>query len=96
MTIGAPRGARFAFDPPVTHRPFLFRPSQGLAVRRRPPPRGRPPPRRPPSSPTPDLLRTMSPLLVDAYRRSRATGAFIVVDEATHVTAGAGLVIDGR
>jgi sulfate adenylyltransferase subunit 1 (EFTu-like GTPase family) len=37
-------------------------------------------------------LRTSSPLVVDDYRRSRATGSFILVDEATNATVGAGMV----
>jgi bifunctional enzyme CysN/CysC len=38
-------------------------------------------------------LRTQSPLLFDEYRRNRATGSFILVDEATHATAAAGMVL---
>jgi len=38
------------------------------------------------------VLRTNMPLLVDDYRRSRATGSFIVIDEATNETVGAGVV----
>jgi bifunctional enzyme CysN/CysC len=38
-------------------------------------------------------LRTTTPLLVDEYRRNRTTGAFILVDEATGTTAGAGMVL---
>ena len=37
-------------------------------------------------------LRLMTPLCVDAYERSRATGAFILIDEATRATVGAGMV----
>ena len=37
-------------------------------------------------------LRLMSPLCVDPYERSRATGAFILIDEATRGTVGAGMV----
>lgn len=39
-------------------------------------------------------LRTTSPLLVDAYRRNRQTGAFIVIDETTNRTVGAGVITD--
>lgn len=39
-------------------------------------------------------LRTTTPLLADEYRRNRLTGGFILVDEATNVTVGAGMVID--
>lgn len=39
-------------------------------------------------------LRTQQPLLVDPYSRNRTTGAFILVDEATGVTVGAGMIND--
>ena len=38
-------------------------------------------------------LRTQQPLLFDAYRRSRETGSFILVDEATNNTVAAGVII---
>ncbi|HEX8104342.1 MAG TPA: sulfate adenylyltransferase subunit CysN [Solirubrobacteraceae bacterium] len=38
-------------------------------------------------------LRTSEPLLVDAYRDNRTTGSFILIDEATNFTVGAGMVI---
>jgi bifunctional enzyme CysN/CysC len=38
-------------------------------------------------------LRTSSPLLLDEYRLSRATGGFILIDEATSDTVGAGMVV---
>jgi bifunctional enzyme CysN/CysC len=38
-------------------------------------------------------LKTTSPLLFDPYRRNRATGSFILIDEATSGTAGAGMII---
>ena len=37
-------------------------------------------------------LRLMTPLCVDPYERSRATGAFILIDEATRATVGAGMI----
>lgn len=37
-------------------------------------------------------LRLMSPLVVDAYESSRSTGAFILIDEASRATVGAGMV----
>jgi sulfate adenylyltransferase large subunit len=37
-------------------------------------------------------LRTAQPLAVDAYADDRTTGAFIVLDEATGTTVGAGMV----
>jgi bifunctional enzyme CysN/CysC len=39
-------------------------------------------------------LRTTSPLFADAYRRNRATGGFILMDEATNVTVAAGMILD--
>ena len=38
-------------------------------------------------------LRCRSPLFVDEYRRNRATGSFILIDEATNDTVGAGMVL---
>jgi len=38
-------------------------------------------------------LRTTSPLFVDSYRRSRATGGFILIDESSNNTVAAGMVI---
>ena len=38
-------------------------------------------------------LRTTSALAVDPYRQNRATGSFILIDEATNATAGAGMVL---
>ncbi len=37
-------------------------------------------------------LRTQQPLLFDPYRRNRATGSFILVDEVTHNTVAAGMI----
>jgi sulfate adenylyltransferase subunit 1 len=37
-------------------------------------------------------LRLAEPLLVDPYSENRATGAFVLVDEATNETVGAGMV----
>jgi sulfate adenylyltransferase large subunit len=37
-------------------------------------------------------LRTSVPLLVDPYSRNRRTGSFILIDEATNATAGAGMI----
>ncbi|HTO26447.1 MAG TPA: GTP-binding protein [Gaiellaceae bacterium] len=41
-------------------------------------------------------LRLSEPLAVDPYARNRATGAFILMDEATNETVGAGMVLDAR
>jgi sulfate adenylyltransferase large subunit len=38
-------------------------------------------------------LRTMAPICYDEYRRNRATGSFILVDEATNATVGAGMLL---
>jgi bifunctional enzyme CysN/CysC len=38
-------------------------------------------------------LRTTVPLFFDEYRRNRATGSFILVDEATNNTVGAGMIL---
>jgi bifunctional enzyme CysN/CysC len=40
-------------------------------------------------------LRTTQPLFADEYRRNRTTGGFILVDEATNSTAGAGMILEG-
>jgi bifunctional enzyme CysN/CysC len=37
-------------------------------------------------------LRTTTPFFVDDYRRNRTTGAFILVDETTNATVGAGMI----
>jgi bifunctional enzyme CysN/CysC len=38
-------------------------------------------------------LRTAVPLFVDEYRRNRTTGSFILIDEGTFETVGAGMVL---
>jgi bifunctional enzyme CysN/CysC len=38
-------------------------------------------------------IKTTSPLLFDPYQRNRATGSFILIDETTNGTAGAGMII---
>jgi bifunctional enzyme CysN/CysC len=38
-------------------------------------------------------LRVAQPMFVDEYARNRMTGGFIVVDEATNVTVGAGMIV---
>jgi bifunctional enzyme CysN/CysC len=40
------------------------------------------------------VLRTTQPLLVDPYRRNRWTGSFILIDEATNSTVGAGFITE--
>jgi len=39
------------------------------------------------------LLRTTQPLFNDAYRRNRTTGSFVLVDDATQATVGAGMIL---
>ncbi|HET6532816.1 MAG TPA: GTP-binding protein [Actinoplanes sp.] len=41
-------------------------------------------------------LRTTVPLLADEYRRNRTTGGFILIDEATNRTVGAGMIIEAQ
>jgi sulfate adenylyltransferase subunit 1 len=41
-------------------------------------------------------LRLSDPLCVDPYAENRATGAFVLVDEATNETVGAGMVLEAR
>jgi bifunctional enzyme CysN/CysC len=38
-------------------------------------------------------LRTTVPLFFDEYRRNRTTGSFVLVDETTHNTVGAGIIL---
>jgi sulfate adenylyltransferase subunit 1 (EFTu-like GTPase family) len=37
-------------------------------------------------------LRTSAPLAFDSYARNRRTGSFILIDEATNATVGAGMI----
>ena len=37
-------------------------------------------------------IRTTVPLFFDSYRRNRHTGSFIIIDEATNATVGAGMI----
>ena len=41
-------------------------------------------------------LRTSSPVLADPYRRNRVTGAFILIDEHSNETVGAGIIREAR
>ena len=38
-------------------------------------------------------FRAMAPIIYDAYRRNDVTGSFILVDEATHATVAAGMLL---
>lgn len=39
------------------------------------------------------LIRTVSPLFFDSYRKNRITGSFILVDEGTNETVAAGMIV---
>jgi sulfate adenylyltransferase subunit 1 len=39
-------------------------------------------------------LRTTAPLCFDSYKRNRATGSLILVDEFTNRTVAAGMILD--
>jgi bifunctional enzyme CysN/CysC len=39
-------------------------------------------------------VRTATPLIYDEYYRNRRLGGFIVIDEATHATVGAGMLLE--
>jgi bifunctional enzyme CysN/CysC len=39
-------------------------------------------------------LRTTVPLFADEYRRNRTTGGFIIIDEGTNRTVGAGMIVE--
>ncbi len=39
-------------------------------------------------------LKLATPIFFDDYRRNRANGSFILVDESTHLTVGAGILLD--
>jgi bifunctional enzyme CysN/CysC len=41
-------------------------------------------------------LRTTAPLFADEYRRNRETGSFILIDEGTFSTVGAGMVLEAK
>jgi sulfate adenylyltransferase large subunit len=38
-------------------------------------------------------LRTSVPLAIDPYKRNRRTGSFVLIDETTHATVGAGMIV---
>ena len=38
-------------------------------------------------------IRTTKPLFYDSYRQNRSTGSLVIIDEATNVTVGAGMII---
>jgi sulfate adenylyltransferase subunit 1 (EFTu-like GTPase family) len=38
-------------------------------------------------------LRTSAPLAFDSYRSNRRTGSFILIDESSNETVGAGMIV---
>jgi sulfate adenylyltransferase subunit 1 len=38
-------------------------------------------------------LKVQQPLVIDSYARNRATGSFIVIDEASLSTVAAGMIV---
>jgi bifunctional enzyme CysN/CysC len=38
-------------------------------------------------------VRTSAPLAIDPYARNRRTGSFVLIDEATDATVGAGMIV---
>jgi len=38
-------------------------------------------------------IRTTKPLFYDSYRQNRVTGSLVIIDEATNVTVGAGMIV---
>jgi sulfate adenylyltransferase subunit 1 len=38
-------------------------------------------------------VRTAVPLMIDPYKRNRTTGSFILIDEFTNATVGAGMIL---
>lgn len=41
-------------------------------------------------------LRVTQPLFVDDYARNRLTGGFILIDESTNGTVGAGMIVEAH
>ncbi len=41
-------------------------------------------------------LKCTTPLVFDAYSRNRSTGGFIIIDEATNITVGAGMICEPK
>jgi sulfate adenylyltransferase subunit 1 len=38
-------------------------------------------------------VKVQHPLVIDSYTRNRATGSFIVIDDASHNTVAAGMIV---
>ena len=41
-------------------------------------------------------VRTAAPVVYDPYERNRATGSFVLIDEATNATVAAGMLLAPR
>jgi bifunctional enzyme CysN/CysC len=41
-------------------------------------------------------LRTTSEIFYDIYQKNRITGSFILIDEVTNVTVGAGMILESQ
>jgi len=41
-------------------------------------------------------MRTSTPLAIDTYAVNRRTGAFILIDESSNATVGAGMIVQPR
>ena len=41
-------------------------------------------------------MRTSTPLAIDSYAANRRTGSFILIDESTNATVGAGMIVEAR
>ena len=40
-----------------------------------------------------DIAKVQQSLVIDSYARNRATGSFIMIDNATHDTVAAGMIV---
>jgi sulfate adenylyltransferase subunit 1 len=38
-------------------------------------------------------VKTTRPLMIDTYRDNRVTGSFVLIDDATHETVAAGMIL---
>ena len=38
-------------------------------------------------------IKTMRPLIIDEYRDNRVTGSFVLIDDTTHETVAAGMIV---
>ena len=40
-----------------------------------------------------DIVKVQRSLVIESYARNRATGSFIMIDDATHNTVAAGMIV---